>query len=757
MRLGPRISDRMTREPRCCRRHGAQCKVHRPRRAGSSGRSNERYGISCVSAAALLCALLSTGASAMPVAPTGTSTYASRDVIADFGREETADFGSRYHVIHGGGRRGENPGTALWNIAVPAHSVLTYTVRARIKTTDIRSVRGAGLFVRPRADAGFLSSDDNVETIITGENDWRPITLVCKPPSGATGFGLFLIVRDVGEAWFDSLEIEDNFEEMFPGKGTTAEERDRFFAEQFARQEAEQKRRRLESEERAIADATRVYGKQAVSYVTGFAPSTVHIFQEGVPFDIAVADDVTIRAVRGEREAVQLVILPVERDLEDVRVSVSGIDGAAVNPVGSVYISGYASSPYPREPLYVGWWPDPLVNNFAFDVPKRWAQAVWISVKVPRDARPGKYEGEIAVAPANAAARKLALTVEVVDCLLPKDWIFRNLLCFDDGRYGPLVYGGAEAWEDVREKFIEFLLDRRINLSGLAGVSQKRYTVDDMIRFADRGANVLFAYQYWWGKKMAPDEEAPPKVREWMERLEPLGYADRVVVYGWDEALPEKYPHILAAANLLEREFPGLPLLSAGTDHTIGAQSDLDEAPNFIFCPLQFKWDQALVDAAKARGTREVWVYNITWTIDQHAIRSRLIPWQCYQGGARGFLIWSMNRWKIGPNQYPKTVPDGQIRLKDWNAEMDGSYMHSTAMYVYPGENGPISSMRLENFADGCEDYDLLAVAEQQGRRVAIGDEFIIDGLRYSTDPAVFAEYRAKLLEAVDGAHRAEK
>ena len=34
-------------------------------------------------------------------------------------------------------------------------------------------------------------------------------------------------------------------------------------------------------------------------------------------------------------------------------------------------------------------------------------------------------------------------------------------------------------------------------------------------------------------------------------------------------------------------------------------------------------------------------------------------------------------------------------------------------MLLYPGENGPISSMRLENWRDGIEDYDILASAAE--------------------------------------------
>ena len=82
------------------------------------------------------------------------------------------------------------------------------------------------------------------------------------------------------------------------------------------------------------------------------------------------------------------------------------------------------------------------------------------------------------------------------------------------------------------------------------------------------------------------------------------------------------------------------------------------------------------------------------------------------------------------------------------------------------GRDGPLSSLRLENFCDGIEDYDLLATTEallgRSGADAAVADklrdalyledEFIRDAVSYSTDPALLADRRRVLIGALAAA-----
>jgi len=766
--------------------------------------------------------------------PAHVDVYTSAKVDASFSRDTSVKRSGEasFHVVNRG--RSEVPKggasqSALFIIVGDAVPGLTYSITGFIKTKDV--IEGdAGLHIRLKSARGWLASPVK-NGVVKGTNDWTQINASFTAPIGATQFKLFLSVRHKGEAWFDDIEISDDLETWAPATFSALHEKlarlesdarsaapeediDRLAtgvakAEELLKQTGkipaghdlpiEGRRRYVEeaaeldmlilqyarsvSVLRAVARARAARGGGA-AFVAGFAPSTVHVFLEDLPVEIEIAEQQRMLAVRGETESTQLVILATEDDLLGVRVAVSELAGDAdvipaqavvVKPVGFVrteIVDG--SDPYPREHDYVGWWPDQLLENFPLQVKRGDSQPVWIEVRVPRGIEAGRYRGRITVTPSNAPACTLGLEVDVADVDLPKEWVFRNLLCFDDGFTGwPYKLYGDRWTEELRSKFVDFLLERRINLGGLSGSSQRRITVEDMIEYAKRGQNVIFTYQFHVKKRMQdangnPVGRLPAKLADWLPKLKEAGFYDRAVVYGWDERGPEWYPDIRIAADLLAREYPGVPLLMAGVDTSCGTDSILGGLPNIIFCPLMGDWDADAVRAAKARGN-EIWWYDVWWNIEQPLIRSRLIPWQSFKVGADGFLIWSMNRW-TGEN----TAVTPKIR-SDWNPALDGAYVNSTAMYVYPGEDGPISSLRLENFRDGMEDYALLALArdlladleegegsdaaliENLRKATTLEDDFVKDHADYSRDPSALAGRRRTLIRAIEEALAADQ
>ena len=759
--------------------------------------------------------------------PAQVAVYTSAKVDASFSRDTSVKRSglASFHIVNRGRAdvpKGGASQSALFIIVGDIVPRLTYSITGFVKTKDV--IEGdAGFQVRLKSARGWLASTVKAD-VVKGSSDWTRINASFTAPVGATRFSLFLIVRHKGEVWFDDIEISDDLETWAPATfGELSEKLARL--ESNARSVAtqddidclatgvtrakelleqggtlragqdlalEQRRRYVEEAAKLelltvqyarslsvlgiVAESRAVRGGEA-AFVAGFAPSTVHVFLEDLPVAIEIAEQERILAVRGETESTQLVILATKDDLRDVRVVVSELVGDAgvipaqavvVKPVGFVRTRIVAdTNPYPREHDYLGWWPDQLLDNFPFQVKSGESQPVWIEVRVPRGIEAGRYRGTITVTPANAPACELGLEIDLADVDLPKEWVFRNLLCFDDGFSGwPRRLYGDRWTEQLRSRYVDFLLERRINLGGLSGSSQARITVEDMIEYAKRGQNVIFTYQFYILNRMQdangnPVNRLPAKLADWLHKLKEAGFYDRALVYGWDERGPEWYPNIRIAAELLARDYPGVPLLMAGVDASCGTDSILGGLPNIIFCPGMSDWDADAVRAAKARGN-EIWWYELWWTIEQPLIRSRLITWQSFKVGAEGFLIWSMNRW-AGEN----TPVTPKIR-SDWNPALDGQYVNSTAMYVYPGEDGPISSLRLENFRDGMEDYALLALArntladlerraggnatliDDLRRATTLDDDFVTDHADYSTDPSVLASQRRTLIRAIE-------
>lgn len=76
-------------------------------------------------------------------------------------------------------------------------------------------------------------------------------------------------------------------------------------------------------------------------------------------------------------------------------------------------------------------------------------------------------------------------------------------------------------------------------------------------------------------------------------------------------------------------------------------------------------------------------------------VESRVLPYLALQGGFDGFMRWSYNNWSDDPFEHPERDkwPTGDTFL------------------VYPGANGPISSLRWEQLREGIQDYELAMIA----------------------------------------------
>jgi len=86
--------------------------------------------------------------------------------------------------------------------------------------------------------------------------------------------------------------------------------------------------------------------------------------------------------------------------------------------------------------------------------------------------------------------------------------------------------------------------------------------------------------------------------------------------------------------------------------------------------------------------------------IDFDSIDYRIIPWLCRKYDIKGFLYWCVNWW-------PYVDPFKSAANTKWEQNGNG-------LLFYPGENGPIDSLRAEIFRDGMEDYEYLHLLEEK-------------------------------------------
>lgn len=76
-------------------------------------------------------------------------------------------------------------------------------------------------------------------------------------------------------------------------------------------------------------------------------------------------------------------------------------------------------------------------------------------------------------------------------------------------------------------------------------------------------------------------------------------------------------------------------------------------------------------------------------------VESRMLGWLAAQGGYDGFLRWSYNDWSHNPYSHPEYAP----------------FPTGDVHFIYPGEKGPVSSLRWEQLREGIQDYELAMLA----------------------------------------------
>ena len=134
------------------------------------------------------------------------------------------------------------------------------------------------------------------------------------------------------------------------------------------------------------------------------------------------------------------------------------------------------------------------------------------------------------------------------------------------------------------------------------------------------------------------------------------------------------------------------------------------------------------------RDGKKIWMYanSVTFGTASRAIIPRLTAWLCRSHGMSGYLHWSCDyNWKA--NDFAKNG-------KEW--------------LLYPSEDEPVYSVRMEYFRDGAEDFKLLELVRglpveaqlRLERRIA---EISSDHSALLADPVRVASVRRLVAEAL--------
>ena len=181
------------------------------------------------------------------------------------------------------------------------------------------------------------------------------------------------------------------------------------------------------------------------------------------------------------------------------------------------------------------------------------------------------------------------------------------------------------------------------------------------------------------------------------------------VHYKSDADLQARRVQFFMAANIVRRYLPGVRIIEA-------VKTTLFRGGVDIMVPITDSYQQhkQTFDAAIDAGD-EVWTYVCCapegkWLnrfLDQPLINGRLLFWGCEACRFAGYLHWGYNQFSGVPNPFEATS------AHNWTG-IGTNFPCGDAFIIYPGEDGPWPSMRLEAERVGAQEAAMLRALRER-------------------------------------------
>ncbi|HEX4816834.1 MAG TPA: glycoside hydrolase domain-containing protein [Nonomuraea sp.] len=523
----------------------------------------------------------------------------------------------------------------------------------------------------------------------------------------------------------------------------------------------------------------------------GFASSMSLVYPRDLPCPCDWDAD-RLQLARGEYESTQLVALPYGTGLTEAQVKVAQIAGprgpakgltVTAAPVASLNLAPPVA-PRPGTPtehrpsLYQGWTPDPiLADRSSVDVAGDDLQAFWVRVHAAPDAAAGQYEVMLELTARGMAAQRTLLRVNVWNVEIADRPVLKTAIGHDPKAYAePYGVTDPEGIRKINESKWRFLADYKIQPDNIyRSIYDGRPPTVDELRDIDSKYGGLRRFNVWYFDPRLFDRAHPEtwnaQADELFDKIQPsideyraAGLADRAYLYCCDESRAEYFELIKAVLTRFKQRFPDIEVMSTIIDDQMGAGSGLSRLVDYWVRDVP--WYSADIIADRRAAGDESWWYlhagnqnpypNFFIGYEPGQLRTLLGP-MSYQADVDGFLYYRVDRWYGHP-----VLTDGPLSAWDprtWNnVAGDGSLF-------YPGREGPLPSIRIENFRDGMEDHNLLAALRKavddapsgtdpgviaQAERLLAAKDVVTDQRRYVREPAAYQEWRGQVGRVLD-------
>ncbi len=477
-------------------------------------------------------------------------------------------------------------------------------------------------------------------------------------------------------------------------------------------------------------------------------PLDVHskIFTDSEPLD---AKTLVLSSASNEYESAQFA-LRADADLNDVGVTSSDLvcdengqtldaSNIRIRRIGMIHVT--KNTPNAEEivvrqaPCDI---PEILYDENVLSLKANETAGVWVTTFVPKGTLPGKYVGTIVIQNADVH-EELPVVLNVYPFELPDKrtlymtnwWSSWNVATHHDIPYF------SEAYWDMLEKYLVNMSEHRqnvllvpwipvasgfvdcmkmedgsfefdftnferlltlaekhgvadrIELSHIGGIDRTEHRVNFNATtvHSENGENVTLQIDEW----------LEPSLKALCDYLKKTGRFERAMIHVSDEPYLPDIDSWREASQRVRSIAPDLKQIDA--IETLNFTDRLD-----VWVPKLTHFDRWRKGFEQRRGDNEYWYYicchpvGVTYPnrfMDLPGARIRVLHWINYSEDLVGYLHWGYNHWVGDPFGAPtETFGPGDTHL------------------VYPGENGPLDSIRWELERESVEDYEYLKLLE---------------------------------------------
>lgn len=547
--------------------------------------------------------------------------------------------------------------------------------------------------------------------------------------------------------------------------------------------------------ERFAADCAAA-GATASGVMFGQASPMVRVMPREA-FSAKPATNLYVRLARNEKEAIQLLVAPTTTALKNVKVTVSDLaherpfwkvwgrstsfaaSNVAAQVVGyvdmkvmpdysEVYTMRTASNTLERvrRPPRPGWYPDLLLDFLdAVNIAKGDVQSFWLNVRCPDNQPAGIYRGCVTVTADGLNPVVFPLTVRVNDFTLPKTPPVPMNISFKPTTWGPsmkadLIEDDYFENEDAIERdsqnaahlarantwaWADFLADHLITIDFLYPSVGPRW--DALVRLKNEGRLDCFNLKYW--NDRSNKDSWFKEARKVYEKAKKLGLLDHAVFYGMDELTEERFEAGARMIARLKHEFPDVRLATTCKDPTYGCGSPLRQMD--IFIPVTVSYIPTNCVKARAEGRKVGWYVCAggDFTVPNFFFARQLIESRLLMGATAvkyrpdWFLYYQITLWA-----HNRPITSGPFT--DWSPEAYRAWSGDGSLVACGPGGKPLSTLRLENFRDGLEDFHYAKILEARGGTADIPDSIVTNLHAHTDDPDAYQAWRDALADAIE-------